>query len=68
MLLDSQVTLSDLLLQLSVVLQRLADHKQRFGSVIAGEGRFDLGLTLLDPPIRQGGQLFRVALNPQNGI
>ena len=49
MLLNGQIALGDLLLQLAVVLQRLADHEEQFGPVIAGEGRFELGLTLLDP-------------------
>jgi hypothetical protein len=68
LLFDGQIALGDLVLQLAVVLQRLADHKERFGSVIAGEGRFDLGLTLLDPPIHQAGQHSRVAFPRQDGI
>jgi hypothetical protein len=39
----------------------LADHEEQFGSVIAGERRFDLGPTLLDPMVGQAGELLGVA-------
>ena len=45
-LLDAQVALGDLLLQLAVGLQGLADDEQQFGPVIPRQRRFDLGLRL----------------------
>jgi hypothetical protein len=49
LLFDRQIALSDLLLQVAVGLQRLLDHKERFGPIIARQCCFNLLRALLDP-------------------
>ena len=51
----------DLLLDLAVVLQRLAEHEEQFRAVIARQRHFDLGSTFLDSTIRQRGQFSWIA-------
>lgn len=58
---NAQIALGELLLDLAVVLQRLAEHEEQFRAIIAREGCFDLGLAFLDPTIRQRGQFSGVA-------
>ena len=61
LLLNAQIALRDLLLYLSVVLQRLADHEEQFRAVIARQCCFDLGLALLDSIMGQRGQFSWIA-------
>ena len=61
LLLNAQIALRDLLLHLSVVLQRLAEHQKQFRAVIARQRRFDLGLAFLDSIMCQGGQFSWIA-------
>jgi hypothetical protein len=68
LLFDRQIALSDLLLQVAVGLQRLLDHKERFGPVIARQCCFNLLRALLDAPVRQAGQRSGVAFSGQDGI
>jgi len=48
LLLNAQIALGDLLLDLSVVIQRLAEHEEQLHAVIARQRHFNLGLAFLE--------------------
>ena len=61
LLLNAQIALGDLLLDLAVVVQRLAEHEEQFRAVIARQRRFNLGLAFLNSMICQRGQFSGIA-------